>query len=131
MVRVVDGDTFTAINRDNLILKFRLYGIDAPERTQPFSKVSQQALATMIANMRVKVKVDSSDPWGRFVVKVEAPKVKDVSAELLRKGLAWHYKKFDQSEEYSAIEDKAKELRIGLWHDPTPTPPWEWRENKK
>ncbi len=127
IVKVIDGDTFTALNRDKLLLKFRMYGIDAPERGQPFSKKSQQALAAMIDGKRVKVTVESSDPWGRFVVKVQRGKIKDVGGELLAQGLAWHYKKFDTSQEYNNLEIEAKKLKRELWRDPNPIPPWEWR----
>lgn len=32
VVRISDGDTFVGVNRDNLQLKFRIWGIDAPEK---------------------------------------------------------------------------------------------------
>ena len=28
---------------------------------------------------------------------------------------------------YEAAEDQARAERVGLWRDPDPVPPWEWR----
>ena len=41
VIKISDGDTFSAINRDNLELKFRIYGIDAPEKKQAFPSPPQ------------------------------------------------------------------------------------------
>lgn len=38
VVGVSDGDTFTGLNRDNLQLRFRINGIDAPEKKQAFGQ---------------------------------------------------------------------------------------------
>jgi endonuclease YncB( thermonuclease family) len=29
------------------------------------------------------------------------------------------------------LEKEAREARIGLWVDPNPIPPWEWRKQSK
>jgi endonuclease YncB( thermonuclease family) len=128
VTRVVDGDTFTAINRDDLQLRFRLYGIDAPEKRQAFSNVSKKTLEAIIHNKTVIVEVLSTDNWGRHIAKVSTQSVKDVGAKMLERGVAWHYKQYDNSEEYSEMEKKARKNKIGLWVDPKPTPPWLWRK---
>ncbi len=124
---ITDGDTFTAINRDKLQIRFRMNAIDAPERKQAFSSVSTQALKDMIHGKRVTVIVHSRDPWGRYVVTVKTRKVKDVSAEVLRLGLAWHYKKYDKTPLYAELEERAREQRVGLWKDSNPVAPWDFR----
>jgi len=124
---ITDGDTFTAINRDKLQIRFRMNAIDAPERKQAFSSVSTQALKDMIHGKRVTVIVHSRDPWGRYVVTVRAGRIKDVSAEMLRLGLAWHYKKYDKTLLYAELEEQAREQRVGLWQDPNPVAPWDFR----
>lgn len=48
VVKISDGDTFTAINRDNLQIKFRIYGIDAPEKKQAFGTKSREFLSSLI-----------------------------------------------------------------------------------
>jgi len=50
---------------------------------------------------------------------------------LLRAGLAWHYVRYDQSEVYAAAEATAKAAKRGLWRDPRPVAPWDWRKLPK
>lgn len=52
---------------------------------------------------------------------------KDVSAEMLKAGMTWHYKQYDQSEEYAGLENRARKKRAGLWADKEPVAPWEFR----
>lgn len=127
---ISDGDTFTAINRDNLRLKFRIAGIDAPERRQPFSNVAKRALSDMIHGKTVVVDVLKTDGWGRHVARVSTQAIDDVGARMVEMGLAWSYTEFDTA--YTPLEATARQSRIGLWREPAPTPPWEWRkENHK
>jgi len=46
---------------------------------------------------------------------------------LVKAGLAWHYKKYSTNIIYSALEQEARKQRIGLWSEPNPIAPWEWR----
>jgi endonuclease YncB( thermonuclease family) len=61
----------------------------------------------------------------------------DMNLEQVRAGLAWHYKKYQKEqtqadrELYSEAEIEAREARRGLWYDPAPMPPWEYRKSKK
>ena len=86
VVGVSDGDTFTAINRDNLRLKFRIAGIDAPERRQPFSNVAKRALSDMIHGKTVVVDVIKTDGWGRHVARVSTQAIDDVGSPNGRDG---------------------------------------------
>jgi endonuclease YncB( thermonuclease family) len=52
------------------------------------------------------------------------------NAEMVRSGLAWVYRQYAKNFEYLfPLEKAARESRVGLWIDPRPTPPWEWRRN--
>ena len=61
----------------------------------------------------------------------------DARLALIRAGLAWHFKRYahEQAEEdrerYSFAEVEARAKRAGLWSDPEPVPPWEWRRLKR
>jgi endonuclease YncB( thermonuclease family) len=58
---------------------------------------------------------------------------------MLKQGLAWHYKQYakdqpeTEREQYSLVEENAREQHIGLWRDvkSEPVPPWEWRKQKR
>ncbi|NLZ95210.1 MAG: thermonuclease family protein [Bacteroidales bacterium] len=131
VVSISDGDTFRGLTEDNDEIKFRIFGIDAPERHQAFGKRSTQYLSKLIFGETVGIKVESIDYFGRSVVWVYTPNGKDVSAEMLKGGMAWHFKKYDQSREYASLEKSARINGIGLWRDNKPTPPWEFRRNER
>jgi endonuclease YncB( thermonuclease family) len=50
---------------------------------------------------------------------------------MLTNGWAWHFTKYDDSREFAAAEAEARKERRGLWADPKPVPPWEWRKLSK
>jgi endonuclease YncB( thermonuclease family) len=64
------------------------------------------------------------------------PVGQDANLEQVRKGMAWHYKKYQNEQEpidraaYSQAEIEARMGHRGLWSDPTPIPPWDWRKSK-
>lgn len=131
VVSISDGDTFRGLTEENKEIKFRIYGIDAPERHQAFGKRSTQYLSDLIFGKTVGIKVQSTDYFGRQVVWVYTPDEKDVSAEMMKEGMAWHFKKYDKSQEYTALENSARQKRVGLWADKNPIAPWEFRRSKK
>ena len=57
-----------------------------------------------------------------------------MNLEQISAGLAWHYKKYQKEqtpndrELYSEAEIEARAARLGLWHDPEPVPPWDYRK---
>ena len=60
-----------------------------------------------------------------------------VNLEQVEVGMAWHYKKY-QGEQSSSdrvansdAELEARRHKLGLWHDPNPVPPWEYRQAKR
>jgi len=52
---------------------------------------------------------------------------KDVSEELLKAGVAWHFKRNSKDQSLAELEDKAGKDRIGLWSMANPVPPWDYR----
>lgn len=132
VVKVADGDTFTLLV-DKEQHRIRLYGIDAPETKggQPYSQKSKDCLATMIAGKTVTVNIMDTDHYGRYIGLVSTSSIKDVNLEMLKAGMAWHYSYYDKTPAYQKAQDLAKKSRIGLWKDPSPINPYEWRKQKK
>jgi micrococcal nuclease len=56
---------------------------------------------------------------------------KDINAEIVADGFAWHYKKYSSDERLAALERQARELKRGLWGDPSPIAPWDYRALKR
>lgn len=130
VVRISDGDTFVGLNRDNLQLKFRIWGIDAPEKGQAFGAKSKEHLSSLIFGKTITVDVKKTDGWGRFVAYVYTPDNKDVSLEMIEAGFAWHYKQYDDSSVYENAEKEARKNRRGLWIDANPVAPWNYRKKE-
>lgn len=132
VVKISDGDTFIGLTTDNKRIRFRMQGIDAPEKTQAFSKRSTEKLSELIFDKAVGIDVHtSSDRYGRPVVYVYTLEGMDVGAEMLKSGMAWHYKYYDNSKFYSDLEHTARKKKTGLWKDKNPVPPWEFRKIKR
>ena len=126
---MADGDTITVL-RDNEQVKVRLAEIDAPEKAQPFGNKSKQALSALVNGKTVLVVEQGHDRYKRTIGRVYQGDV-DVSAEQIKQGLAWVYRKYSKDVSLLPLENEAKARRLGLWADDEPVPPWEWRHSKK
>jgi len=129
---IVDGDTFKGLTADNDEIKFRIFAIDAPEKSQAFGNKSKQYLAGLIFQQRVGIKIQKkNDAWGRPVVWVYTAQGQDIGAEMLKAGMAWHFKKYDSSAEYANLETQARRQKLGLWQDNNPIAPWDFRSKRR
>ena len=129
VVKVADGDTITVLH-DSEQIKIRLAGIDAPEKAQPFGNVARQSMSEMLFGKEVRVVEQGRDRYGRTIGRVYQGEV-DVSAEQIKQGMAWVYRKYSKEAALYQLEDEAKQHRIGLWTDAEPTPPWAWRKRAR
>ena len=110
--------------------KIRLCGIDAPESHQAFGQKSKQHLSSLVFGKDVLVKYTSRDKYGRILGTIYIDGL-DINLEMLRAGLAWHYKRFDSTPAYAAAEASARAARLGLWQDNNPIEPHEFRKARK
>ncbi|HEX8774682.1 MAG TPA: thermonuclease family protein [Pyrinomonadaceae bacterium] len=136
VVKVSDGDTITVLDRENNQHKIRFQGIDAPESKQAFGQASKENLSNMIFGKEVKVVWSKTDKYGRTVGKILLDG-RDINIEQIKAGYAWHYKSYEREQppedrvSYAAAEQDARAAKRGLWQDPNPTPPGEWRADAK
>lgn len=136
VVGVMDGDTFKILDNTNTQFKVRLSGIDAPEKKQAFYDASKQSLSKLIFDKQVKVDYKKYDRYGRIVGKVIIDGT-DANLEQIKQGYAWFYKQYqnelvlDDRLNYLHAHEAAEADRQGLWVDPKPIPPWEFRKAKK
>ena len=127
---IVDGDTFRGLTADNKEFKFRLFGIDAPEKKQNYSDKSKQYLSELIQGKTVRIKIQKvKDTYNRPVIWVYTSDGKEVNSEMLKAGMAWHFKRYDSSATYSNIEKQARRQKNGLWKDANPVAPWDFRKS--
>jgi endonuclease YncB( thermonuclease family) len=130
VVGVSAGDTITVL-REGRGVKIRLQGIDAPEKDQAFGSRARQLTSSLAFGKQVTVRVSSTDRYGRIVAWVYLPGGACLNEELLKAGLAWHYKQYDRSPRLAALEAEARAARRGLWVEASPTPPWSFRQARR
>ena len=131
VVGVIDGDTIR-INRDLKSVKVRLYGVDCPELAQAGGKEAR-TLARQLAYGRVLlIESKGIDRYKRVIGRVYLLSGKTLSRELVKAGKCWWYKRYAPDDETLAkLEGEARAEKRGLWVESSPTPPWEWRKQRK
>ena len=118
------------LDSTNRQIRVRLYGIDCPENGQDFANVAKKLTSNLCFSKIVTVDVKDIDRYGRTVGVVWTLDSTNVNLELLKEGLAWHYKYFDKSEEFAQAEHIARKNKKGLWVQPNAIAPWEIRRNR-
>jgi endonuclease YncB( thermonuclease family) len=130
---VADGDTINVISLDNANYAVRLAGIDAPEHDQAFGAQSTQHLVSLISDSSVNLDCENERSYGRLICKILLPNGDDVDLEQIQAGMAWHYKQYQDEQSptdrasYAAAECAAMKAKIGLWSDPHPVQPQDFR----
>jgi endonuclease YncB( thermonuclease family) len=130
-VGVADGDTLTVLRDGNVQERIRLEGIDAPEKSQDYGQRSKAFTSAMTFGKVVTVQAKERDRYGRTVGTVIAPDGRSVNLELVKAGLAWHYREYSKDPTLAEAERSAREVKQGLWSQPNPTPPWEYRKAQR
>lgn len=126
VVEITDGDTIK-IEGDE---KVRLVGIDTPETKDPrktvecFGQEASDYLKSLIDQKEVELKKDNTsddrDKYDRLIRYVYLND-EDINAKMIEDGYAYAYTEFsfDKSEEYTNIENEARENNRGLWSEDT------------
>ncbi len=131
VIRVMDGDTMEALYK-NKPIKIRLAHIDCPEKrsTQPFNNQAKKALSDLCFGQQVTIYAENYDRYGRLIAIVLNNKEQIVNQEMIKRGMAWHFKRYSSDQLYAKLELAARKNKIGLWRDPSPIAPWNWRKSK-
>jgi endonuclease YncB( thermonuclease family) len=127
-IGVSDGDTISVMKAGKAV-KIRLEGIDCPELGQDFGTRAKVFTSGMVFGKDVEIKKYNLDRYGRIVARILVGD-QDVSLELVRVGLAWHYKKYSSDPVLAEAEVEARRVNVGLWSMPSPVPPWEYRRGR-
>lgn len=131
VIRVADGDTFTFLHADNKQEKVRLYGVDAPEQGQDFGTAAKKALSDLVFGNQVRIERKGRDKYKRTLAIVYTPDGRCVNEELLKNGMAWHFKRFDSNPKWAAMEATARTNRKGLWSKPNAIAPSLFRDSRQ
>jgi len=104
---VVDGDS--------LIIKkteIRLFGVDAPEMNHPYGRKAKSALLSLCKGQRVRAELIENDAHDRTVAKCYLPDGRDLSAEMVKMGLAIDWPKYSEGR-YRELE--VPDARKKMW----------------
>jgi endonuclease YncB( thermonuclease family) len=132
VVSVTDGDTIKVYNTEYGQVKIRFYGIDTPEKGQPYGQAAGKYLAALIAGKMVEIESVDRDRYGRTVGIVNYNGI-GINEQMVRDGFAWVYRRYcDRSfcNEWLKNEAEARDSKIGLWQEPNAVAPWDWRRKK-
>jgi endonuclease YncB( thermonuclease family) len=115
---------------DSLVVKaaaeqtsIHIVGVDAPEMSQPGGPEAKAFLSALVLGKPVIVRLKSTTER-LATVEVDGT---DVSAALIRRGMAWHCPRYTDDRELVSAEAEARAAKRGLWAAPRPTPPWLYR----
>jgi micrococcal nuclease len=121
-----DGDTVKILDQ-NMSYKLRINHIDAPERNQSYGKKSRRALMQLCQNKSVKVIITGVDHYQRQLGELYCDQ-ENASVYMLKNGYAWFYTRYSNMRDFAAIEQTARENKLGLWQAKKPLAPWIWRK---
>jgi len=127
VVGVKDGDTVVLLTAAKEEITVRLSEIDAPERKQAFGTVSRTFLSNLIFGKEVKLEKLGKDRYGRTLGFIYLRNGTNVNVEMVKNGMAWQYEKYSKSVVLKKAQASAKSMKAGLWRDPYPVAPWEFR----
>ena len=135
-VKVSDGDTLNVQKVENgkfvgEVMKIRMFGIDAPEKTQDYGIESKQALEKLVNGKTLEIEEKNRDRYGRTVAVVYADG-KNVNEEMVKAGNAWWYQEYDKNDtRMQAYQENAKKNKLGLFGKRGYVEPWNYRKEKK
>ena len=117
-------------------VRVRLHGVDTPETAQPFGSVAKKRTSDLVFGKVVTVEVRDTDQYGRTVGWVTFTDAKRDTASLnetlVVDGLAWWYRYYAPRDRVlEQAESAARKAKRGLWSQPNPVAPWEWRKRDR
>lgn len=131
VVGIMDGDTFKLLTQDSTLVKVRLANIDCPEKKQPFSAKAKEFTSNAIFGKTVTISILKTDRYKRYISNVTYNENLSLCHELVKAGLAWHFVRYSNDSALQQLENTARKNKRGLWQDPKPIAPWEWRTYRK
>lgn len=135
IVGVADGDTVTLLTPQKQSIKIRLNAIDAPEKGQDFGNASKKSLSDLCFGKEASIDAQGTDKYKRTIGEVHCLQSAGhyVSANIhqVQTGMAWVYRQYSDDTKLIQLEGEAQAASIGLWSQPDPMPPWDFRHGGK
>jgi endonuclease YncB( thermonuclease family) len=130
VVGVLEGDMIEVFY-DHHAERIRLNGIDCPEKGQAYGTKAKQAVSNLVFGKAVTLETLGFDKYGHTLAVVSLPDGINVNLELVRNGTCgWYPEYAPENVVLAELQRRARRAGLGLWADPHPVPPWEWRKRK-
>ena len=127
VIAVKDGDTIELM-LNGKAQRIRLGHIDCPEKNQPYgAKAKSYTSAKCFRQTVTVVHTRHYDRNKRLIAEIILSDGDTLNRELVRAGLAWHYKRYSTDSTYGVLEHNANLSKKGLWAEKNPIAPWLWR----
>jgi micrococcal nuclease len=131
VISTLNGDTLEVL-RNNKVERFHLSGIDCPEKGQAFGHKAKEAASALVFGKEVTLQTHGLDKYGRTLTDVLLHDGMNLNHTLVKDGWCWWYRKYAPGNTtLEGLEKEAREAKKGLWVDPQPVPPWEWRKQRR
>lgn len=92
--------------------QIRLFGVDAPEINHPYGKKAKWALVSLCKGQEIRAEIIEKDDHGRTVARCYLQDDRDLSAEMVKLGMAIDWPKFSGGV-YRTLE--TADARKKLW----------------
>ena len=130
VIAVIEGDMLS-VQHDGKTDAVRLYAVDAPESGQAYADEARRLATDLALNKEVKVAVVAQDNLGKVVARVTLPDGKELNQEMVAAGMAWWDQKHGEDDRtLKKANAEAIGGKKGLWTDPAPLSPWDYRQSK-
>ena len=91
-----------------------------------------QATLSLIFAQESTLQIYGKDKYRRILADVLLADETNVNQEAVKAGWCWWYRKYAADDSIlETLEAMAREVKKGVWADPSPVPPWEWRKRTR
>ena len=113
-------------------VRVRIAFIDASEKGQPFGQRAKQAMSELLyAKMSnwCRTQLIATDAWLPESLLI----IRTLAWNYSSKGSAGYMRGACQKPRWTSRQAQAtaRQQKFGLWNDPFPVPPWDWRKDEK
>ncbi|MFZ1806380.1 MAG: thermonuclease family protein [Cyclobacteriaceae bacterium] len=133
---VRDGDTIELKMPEGWIAAVRLHGIDSPDKCQKQYEQAKQYAINLLLDKKVKFVKTGIDQYNRLVgeIYIDANNTQGeypvwFNAAIVGAGYAWHWPRYSDSQKLASMQIVAQKLKVGVWEESNPIPPWEFRKS--
>lgn len=130
ITKILSGSDCQGLTLNGTTLRLHLANIQTPDPDQTYGPQAKSLLSDYILNQSVRIETFRTDRSGCSQVRLRLGN-SDIAFMLLQNGAAWSYPQFQSPSEtrnYRSAQDEAYDRRIGLWSQPSPEPPWAFRD---